>query len=344
MEVAVASPSPPGSPSMMDHFDFNGARISPYLSAPSSPRRFGEYYNLSAPTSPSRLREFYSDFDYFTSAAPSPSLNGGAAEHDDGFAFFVSGESVKSPRSAEELFHGGKIKPMRVDELLESSRSPLLQHQPKLSPIAQGKKAIREALSPRKKRDSGNGNGNEAFEERRGRDRTPAAVSSSSRRVSRSHSPYRVSHYTWEEELHHHQQLQQVQGNSNKEDLKSAASLSSSSSSSSSKSSKRWRLRDLLLFRSASEGRGTTKDPFRKYPLFFKKPEETAKASSSSSSSSSFRNSEMPPKSRRKEAVSAHELHYARKKAESQDLKKRTFLPYKQGILGRLAGFGSPAR
>ncbi|MED6192783.1 hypothetical protein PIB30_013417 [Stylosanthes scabra] len=311
MEVAVASPSPPGSPSLMDPFDFNGAaRISPYLSAPSSPKRFGEYFNLSAPTSPSRLHEFYSDFDYFTSAAPSPSLNGASAEHDDGFAFFVSGESAKSPRSAEELFHGGIIKPMSEDELLESSRSPLLQPQAKLSPIAQGKKAIKEALSPRKKRDSGNGNEN--FEERRGRDRTPAAavtaVSSSSRRVSRSHSPFR-----------------EVQSNSNREDLKAEGS----------KSSKRWRLRDLLLFRSASEGRGSSKDPFRKFPL---KPP-------SSSSSSSFRNSsEMPPKTRRKEGVSAHELHYARKKAESEDLKKRTFLPYKQGILGRLAGFGSPAR
>ncbi|MED6218248.1 hypothetical protein PIB30_025173 [Stylosanthes scabra] len=330
MEVAVASPSPPGSPSLMDHFDFNGAaRISPYLSAPSSPKRFGEYYNLSAPTSPSRLHQFYSDFDYFTSAAPSPSLNGGSSEHDDGFAFFVSGESANSPRSAEELFHGGIIKPMSEDELLESSRSPLLQPQAKLSPIAQGKKAIKDALSPRKKRDSGNGN-----EERRGRDRTPAAeaaaVSSSSRRVSRSHSPFRISRYTWEEEQQHqhNQQSQQVQSNTIS-DLKSASS----------KSSKRWRLRDLLLFRSASEGRGSSKDPFRKFPL---KPS----SSSSSSSSSSFRNnnSEMPPKTRKKEAVSAHELHYARKKAESEDLKKRTFLPYKQGILGRLAGFGSPAR
>lgn len=52
---------------------------------------------------------------------------------------------------------------------------------------------------------------------------------------------------------------------------------------------------------------------------------------------SSFRSSDS---SRRKGPVSAHELHYAMKKAESQDMKKKTFLPYRQGILGRLSGFG----
>nr|KYP50945.1 hypothetical protein KK1_027305 [Cajanus cajan] len=52
--------------------------------------------------------------------------------------------------------------------------------------------------------------------------------------------------------------------------------------------------------------------------------------------SSSFRSSD----SRKKGPVSAHELHYAMKKAESEDMKKKTFLPYRQGILGRLAGFG----
>ncbi|XP_027355591.1 uncharacterized protein LOC113865325 [Abrus precatorius] len=318
MEVVL--PSPNGSPTK-DPFDFNRARISPYLSAPSSPKRFGEYYYLSAPTSPSR---FYSEFDYF-SATPfdweehkpdTPKDNG-----DDGFAFFVSGESGNSSRSAEELFDGGKIKPLNEEELLESAKSPLLSKgQPRRSsPIAQGKKAIREALSPRKKKESSD----EGLSgERRGRERSVNS-SNSGRRVARSLSPYRISHYTWDEETH--------QAQTNKEDsvpVPNAPSLSSTSS----KSSRKWRLRDLLLFRSASEGRGSSKDPFRKFSAMYKKPEE-AKASTTRLPSDI-------PKVRRKEPVSAHELHYARKKAESEDLKKRTFLPYKQGILGRLAGFG----
>ncbi|GAU36153.1 hypothetical protein TSUD_316820 [Trifolium subterraneum] len=297
--MEVLSHSPNQSPTM-DHFDFN--RLSPYLSAPSSPKRFGEDFYLSAPTSPSR---FFSQFE---------------DEEDVGFAFSVNRESDSSPRSAEELFHGGKIKP------LESAKSPLLSpNRVKKSTISKGKKAIIEAFSPKNKKDYS------TTPDRRGRDRTPASEISSSnsgRRVTRSHSPYRISKYTWveEQQRNHHQQQQ----HSNKEDsVESVVPVTNSS-----KSSRIWRLRDFLLFRSASEGRGTSKDPFRKYPVSYnKKLSEEAKVSSSI------------PRSRRKEnGVSAHELHYARKKAESEDLKKRTFLPYKQGILGRLAGLGSNSR
>jgi hypothetical protein len=301
MEV-LAHNSPNQSPTI-DHFDFN--RLSPYLSAPSSPKRFGEDFYLSAPTSPSR---FFSQFE----------------DEDVGFAFSVNRESDSSPRSAEELFHGGKIKP------LESAKSPLLSpNRVKKSPISKGKKAIIDAFSTKNKKDSSSlVTTTTTTPERRGRDRTPASEISSSnsgRRVTRSHSPYRTSKYTWVEE----QQRNQNQQQSNKED-----SVESVPATNSSKSSRIWRLRDFLLFRSASEGRGTSKDPFRKYPVSYnKKLTEEGKGSPSI------------PRSRRKEnGVSAHELHYARKKAESEDLKKRTFLPYKQGILGRLAGLGSNTR
>ncbi|XP_045822983.1 uncharacterized protein LOC123915786 [Trifolium pratense] len=300
--MEVLSHSPNQSPTMsptMDHFNFN--MLSPYLSAPSSPKRFGEAFYLSAPTSPSR---FFSQFE----------------DEDVGFAFSVNRESDSSPRSAEELFHGGKIKP------LESATSPLLSpNRVKKSPISKGKKAIIEAFSPKNKKDSSL--------ERRGRDRTPASeFSNSGRRVTRSHSPYRTSKYTWVEEQQRNHQQQQQQHSNNKEDSVEAVPVTNSS-----KSSRIWRLRDFLLFRSASEGRGTSKDPFIKYPVSYnKKLSEEGKVLSS-----------IPPipRSRRKEnGVSAHELHYARKKAESEDLKKRTFLPYKQGILGRLAGLGSNTR
>lgn len=317
-----------GSPPIIDHFDFNyGARN--YLSAPSSPKRFGEFY-LSAPTSPTRISELYSEFEYFSISSSNPFDLEHKPKAEDGFAFSVSGEPEESSRSAEELFDGGMIKPLKEEdnnELLESARSPLLSpKRPKRSPLSQGKKVIREAFSPRKRIESDDDN---PFEARRGRDRTPAAASISSsesgRRATRSLSPYRISHHIWEE------QQQQPESN-NKEDI-TKASLSSTSSS---KSSRKWRfMRDFLLFRSASEGRGSSKDPFIKHPILFKKPEE--------GKASSFRSSENP-KSRRKEPISAHELHYARKKAETEDLKKRTFLPYKQGILGRLAGFGSLTR
>lgn len=323
MMVASAA-SPSGSPTR-DHFNF-----MPYLSAPSSPKRFGEDFYLSAPTSPS---SFYSQFDYFTGS----NLDGDCDGGDDGFAFSVGGGSETPSRSAEELFHGGKIKPLH-----ESSRTPLLSPR-RSSPIAKGKKAVIEAFSPRRKKEVAESDGGGG--ERRGRDRTPAgsetssSASKSGRRVTRSLSPYRVSHYTWEEE---HQQRQRTK--EEKSDLNSApataASSSSLSSTSKGSSGRKWRLRDFLLFRSASEGRGSSTDPLRKFHLFYKKGEEVK---ASSSTSTSFRGSETP-RLRRKEPVSAHELHYARKRAETEDLKKRTFLPYKQGILGRLAGLGSITR
>ncbi|XP_077225053.1 uncharacterized protein LOC143858289 [Tasmannia lanceolata] len=64
---------------------------------------------------------------------------------------------------------------------------------------------------------------------------------------------------------------------------------------------KKWRLKDFLLFRSSSEG-----------------------------SSGSNR--------ARKAPVSAHELHYTANRVVSEGQKKKTFLPYKQGLLG-LLGF-----
>ena len=108
---------------------------------------------------------------------------------------------------------------------------------------------------------------------------------------------------------------------------------------------RRWRLKDLLLFRSASEGRGSDKDPFKKYNINMGSPRNVRISSEESSNCAS--------KSNKRGQLSAHELHYRENKAMSEDMRKKSFLPYKQGILGRLAvnptvhalahGFGSLA-
>lgn len=281
---------------------FNGGK--------SSPERLGGYF-LSAPTSPSRVSEFDRDFDHFSPPSCTSTIRKeeeGDDDNDD-FAFFVSEESDALSASAEDLFDGGKIKPLKVD----------FMNTPLLPTMYQAKKVIVDALSspePKKKLQE-----RESFGfERRGRERIPTVLSSSNsgRRATRSHSPnYRIY-----EQQHH-----QIQ--SNKEE--SSSSSSSNPTDSCSKSSRRWSFKDFLLFRSASEGRGSSKDPFRKYSVLYKKTEEIKNPN--------FRSSDSP---RRKNTnFSAHEFHYAIKKAESQDLKKKTFLPYKQGILGRLAGLGS---
>ncbi|KAF3446695.1 hypothetical protein FNV43_RR11875 [Rhamnella rubrinervis] len=316
-------------------FDFTGAVTSPRSSAPSTPKRFGDYL-FSAPASPTRMSELYREFEEF-----SISINDGyggssgssssvpkeitAREDQEEFAFNFCVELERASLSAEELFDGGKIKPLEPPP--ESEKGGLKQ----------GKKIIRKALSP--KRTAVDGTSKRSPNER-GRDRAPA-LSSSSRRAARSLSPLRVSQYPWEEE-------QQVQENNNNKqqqlaDLATKESLSSSSSSKS--SSRKWSLKDFLLFRSASEGRATDKDPFmRRYTVtpFNKKHDQDIKNANSGSAS------------RRRGPVSAHELHYNRKRAAAEDSKRKTYLPYKQSILGRLSfspainaianGFGSLTR
>ncbi|PWA66329.1 hypothetical protein CTI12_AA327450 [Artemisia annua] len=87
--------------------------------------------------------------------------------------------------------------------------------------------------------------------------------------------------------------------------------------------SKKWSFMDLFLFRSASDGRAMDRDPLKKYSANFRKHDQDVRSSGSMS--------------KRRGRVSAHEHHYTVNRAVSNDLKKKTYLPYKQGILGRFS-------
>jgi hypothetical protein len=97
---------------------------------------------------------------------------------------------------------------------------------------------------------------------------------------------------------------------------------------------RKWRIRDFLLFRSASEGRANEKDPLRKYTALSKK---SVAAAEDDVRNSSFRSTESSGSfSRRRGPVSAHELHYTLNRAATEEMRKKTFLPYKRGLLGCL--------
>ncbi|KAL5070912.1 hypothetical protein RYX36_021799 [Vicia faba] len=98
-----------------------------------------------------------------------------------------------------------------------------------------------------------------------------------------------------------------------------------------SKGYRKWRFKDFLLFRSASEGRGSDRDPLRKYKVLSK---TTVYEDVGESSFRSVENSGSV--SKRRKPVSAHELHYTLNRAASEELKRKTMLPYKQGLLGCL--------
>ncbi|KAI3767348.1 hypothetical protein L2E82_17443 [Cichorium intybus] len=151
----------------------------------------------------------------------------------------------------------------------------------------------------------------------RGRERTSSGLPSSRSRRTRSLPPVRA--------------LEQppAAGNMRPPTNSTCTTLSASGSG---KGSKKWSFKDLFLFRSASDGRAMDRDPLKKYSAIFRKHDEDFRNSSIRSDRSGSGSG-----SHRRGRVSAHELHYTVNRAVSNDMKKKTFLPYKQGILGRLA-------
>ncbi|KAL5992692.1 hypothetical protein ACLOJK_013611 [Asimina triloba] len=319
-------------PAAAGDFHFDSTSSSPFISAPTSPKGFGDFY-FSAPTSPSRAATIYAEFNSSLSSIPFdweekpgtpkstapnndddafPVANNEDEDADDDFAFDFSGQLEKPPlTAAEELFDGGKIRPLQPPPRLQSPASS-----PK-SP----KRIFRNAFSPKAKKDFDPFAA--ALEEtrkgsmpERGRERVPATNPSHSvRRASRSHSPFREPEPKLE--------------------------TPSSSALKSGNSSKKWRLKDLLLFRSASEGSSTDKDPLRKYRLLppMKGREDVKNVSFRSTDSGGS----VSGSSRRGGRVSAHELHYTANRAVSDERRRKTFLPYKQGLLGCI-GFNPTAQ
>lgn len=316
------------------------------LTAPSSPRHFSGCF-LSAPTSPRRITELYKEFDATrnfsdrltipfdweeTPGTPRKILSDADEDTVDDFAFEIGEQFETTSLFAEELFDGGKIKPLKPPPYLQlddhhkftnSFSPPVSSPRSPRSPIAQGKDILRKAFSPRKKPvdvdpfEVAIDNARKGVGEERGRERRQ----NSSRRAARSLSPFRVSAYPWEEQEQEQREVQEQR----KVSLSSIPSTSSSSCvSCKSSSSKKWRLKDFLLFRSVSEGRARhNKDSVKTFSGLFRKQEDTKNSSSRGKGSSSS------------SSISAHEFHYMAKKAETKDLKKKTFLPYMQ--IGRFA-------
>ncbi|RVW61214.1 hypothetical protein CK203_020601 [Vitis vinifera] len=329
MEMEVVIPVP-----AVD-FNFDSACSTPFISAPSSPQRFGNF--SSAPPAPHAPLLFTGNSTTLTSPAgtlrppPRPlSLLIGRRSPE-----FRSGQLERTSLSADELFDGGKIRPLRPPPRLQLSYNNPDENFKSAISSPKSPRSPKNIFSPRHRKDTDpfaaaiERTRKEAGTEpqyHRGRERKTGSSSSSSatstaatsRKVTRSLSPLRVSDVTFGSE-------HSVPQNINNSKL----------SSSSSKSSRIWRLRDFLLFRSASEGRAASKDPLRKYSLLTKKNEDVKNCSFRSTDSSGSVSS-----SRRRGPVSAHEMHYTVNRAVSEEMRRKTFLPYKQGLLGCL-GFNS---
>lgn len=233
MEVAVPvmAPSAPCSPR-------TAAAISGDSHLPSYC-----YFFSSAPTSPSRASSYAAD------------EQGDAATFD--FAFGFSGqlkESTPILAAADELFEGGRIRPLNgprsSGSLLADEDYTSIAVSPRSPRRARTMSAVRGAAGDRAEVSADQS-------QTRGRSGRPApasstsGVSSRSRRATRSLSPYRGDPI--DDEFC-----------SSPPSPRGAASLMRGCGS----GSRKWRLKDLFLFRSASEGRATAgKDPLLKYSM-----------------------------------------------------------------------------
>ncbi|XP_010523973.1 PREDICTED: uncharacterized protein LOC104802192 [Tarenaya hassleriana] len=153
-----------------------------------------------------------------------------------------------------------------------------------------------------------------------------------------------------------------------------SCSASSSRSLSSGRNSKKWIFLKDLLHRSKSEGRGNAKEKFWSNISFspskekkLKSPsltiskeekplpgtENPANANAAAAETQKQKQKQAPAKKspvagkakmgiakRRGIQPSAHELHYTANRAQAEEMKKRTYLPYKHGLFGCL-GFSS---
>ncbi|XP_024972854.1 uncharacterized protein LOC112511462 [Cynara cardunculus var. scolymus] len=255
------------------------------------------YYN-SAPSSPTRMTEFYCQFDELLISAEANHTNCLAAVP------FAWEEKPGVPKGFTDSFEDD----FSFDVSCQFGRDL----------VAPAEDLFDGGVI--KTVDSTPGQKEKRVERERGRERgfsSSSRLPSSRSRRTRSLSPLGGSDYRREQQQQHQQQLPAVTN------TKPPAATTSSSSEN---ASRKWSFKDLFLFRSASDGRAMDRDPLKKYSTISRKHDQD------------FRNSaEAGSVSKRRGRVSAHEQHYNLNRAVSNDMKKKTYLPYRHGILGGLA-------
>lgn len=325
--------------------DIDSSCSTPYVSAPSSPGRgqphCGFYY--SAPASP---MHFVLSTTSVKNAA-STSISSPSEDFDFSARLTTEGGGAAdgSMSSADELFLNGQIRPMKLSTHLK---------RPQL-------------LAPLLDLDE-----NEEEEENSFRGRDLKLRSRSLRRRTRSMSPLRTTSYEWQEDYEEEEQevvikekkieneeIKQDDEEETSNETTPCPSGSSSRSSSVGRSSKRWVFLKEFLYRSKSEGRnnghkfwsGISFSPVKDKKLekiaTNKTPTDSANTSETKKGKQNGNTKEGKKKpvngsgiGKRRVPPSPHELHYTTNRAQSEEMRKKTFLPYRQGLLGCL-GFSS---
>lgn len=321
--------------------DLDSTCSTPYVSAPSSPGRgpvtTGYFY--SAPASP---------MHFVLSSSPASYSSSSDTAFPEATSFEFEFSSRFSPNSlvssADELFLNGQIRPKKLSSHLQRPQT--------LAPLLD--------LDAEEDDESDVGKCKESMT--RGRDLK--LRSRSMHRKARSLSPLRNSDPQWLEDEQCIEakpietDLNELEGKQS-ETVSTEETTPSSRSSSSGRNSKKWIFLKDLLYRSKSEGRANTKEKF--WSISFSPYKEKEKPLHSQQTNSDRKNKQQKKKekqtkqvpatkvvsekpvngvAKRKVKKSAHELHYTTNRAQAEELRKKTFLPYRQGLLGCL-GFSS---
>ncbi|KAH6758054.1 hypothetical protein C2S52_023065 [Perilla frutescens var. hirtella] len=283
--------------------DIDSTCSTPFVSAPSSPGHVPSGYFFSAPASP--MHFLLANHNSSTPDYDAVFLSSDSASFEFEFSsrFSPNGYGgIAAMTSADELFFNGQIRPTKLSSHLATPQDGF--RPPPLMDLETGASS-------------------------RGRDLRLRSAKFASRRA-RSMSPLRFD---------------QCRGGGEERGSEEAEN----------ENSRKWIFLKELLNRSKSEGRASSKERFWSAISFSpakekKAPPETA-ALSPSSSRDEKKNVKKERKSpasrkpangvwRRRAAPSAHELHYTAKRAQAEEMRKKTFLPYRQGLLGCL-GFSS---
>ncbi|KAF8665910.1 hypothetical protein HU200_053994 [Digitaria exilis] len=293
----------------------DSACSTPFVSAPSSPSRdrglhhHGAACFYSAPASPTRGGGAGKDF-------------GGVLDFDFDFSSRFPSPSAAAMSSADELFCNGQIRPVRLSAALLQPQQP---------PSSPGSSTTAASAAAAEDDDGG------LDLDERGRFRGRSV-----RRKARSLSPFR-SHWRRspaaaaaaspspapETESADEPAVTPAASRSSSSSSTASSASTTSSSSSSRGGSRRWArgfLKD-LLHRSKSDG-GHHLPTAAPVPATSPSPSAAPKRSPSPSPSPATRSSGAARGGRRR---SAHERLYEARRAEAEEMRRRTNLPYRQG-------------
>ncbi|KAL5204533.1 hypothetical protein ABZP36_009404 [Zizania latifolia] len=269
---------------------------------------------VSAPSSPTRDHHFSAHGACFFSAPASPTRGGsagkefGCLDFDFDFSSRFPSPSAAAMSSADELFHNGQIRPVRLSAIL-------LQPQP-LTTLADDHPAKPEEEDP-------------AVDSVEDVDERGRIRSRSVRRKARSLSPFRT-HWRTPSPAPAPESVEPVATPAASRSS-SSSSTASSASSTSSRGSRRWAFLKELLHRSKSDGgKNHHHDTAPPPPQSNSAAPKRSPSPSPSPSPAATSRGRGPGRSRRR---SAHERLYEARRAEAEEMRRRTYLPYRQGLL-----------